>query len=363
MRTPIAFLLLLLAAACSDDPAGPPGGDTPSGAIVLNGVGAVGVTIVPDTGSTFTHIDITGPFDGAFMTVRGDSVLTATSVAAGDLLYVLDVGARTVRALQLPASSNPSGSAFLPGVSVSGTHEYAVALRNARTIARVTLPATGAAQVTQLSGAGRCPYDVAFAQGALWSADANLACESDYAPQGAGRLIRVPLTGTARDTIPLGAAVQSPTRVIVVGGFAYVLASGGAATPAAIAKVDLGTRSVVATLPFSQGAFGVNMSLGRDGVLYAIAANEFAPYTTRAYSVDPATLAFRGPFFGATSRRLLTLPGGGQAACAAASADAAGRVYCVENGETQATLRVFEANGAFVRSVAAGSLGFDISVR
>ncbi len=362
----LAFVFVLVVSlACNDGTSPVQRPAVEAGAIVLNGVGETGVTFVSDSGAPNSHIDFGGSFDGATFTVLDGTVLSTSSSLKGDQLYIADLSDGTLRRVQLPAASNPAGAAFLL-TGADGSRNFAVALRNSRSIARVQLRAGFSDNVTVIGNAGECPSDVFFAGNALWSVDANVRCASDFGVVGPGRLIRIPqlVSDLGRDTIELGASAVSPLRAFVVGNFAYVLSSGAFVAPAAVTKVDLTARSVIGTLLFPQGAFGATMALGADGLLYVTAAIGFNPYLPKVYAIDPATLTFQGPFSPAGSHRLLTTAGGGeQAKCDAATADSRGRIYCVDNGEVLAVLNVFAVNGTFVRSAPAGTLAFDVTVQ
>ena len=361
---PLSFVLVITI-ACSDGTRPVQLPQVETGAVVLNGVGQTGVTFVPDSGAPNSHIDFGAAFDGATFTVLDGVVLSTSSSLKGDQLYFADLANGTLRRVQMPAASNPAGAAFLLS-SADGAQNFAVALRNSSSVARVQLRAGVPGSVTLVGNAGVCPSDVFFAGNALWSVDANVMCTSDYTVVGPGRLIRIPqlVSDLGRDTIALGSAVISPLRAYVVGNFAYVLSSGAFVAPAAVVKVDLTARSVVATLVFPPGAFGATMALGANGNLYVTAATGFNPYLPKVYAIDPVTLTFQGPFAPTGSHRLLaTSAGGEQPKCDAATADARGRVYCIDNGEVLAVLIVFAADGTFVRSAPAGTLGFDVTVR
>lgn len=357
--------VLTVTFACSDGTRPVQRPEAEPGAVVLNGVGETGVTLVPDSGTSNSHIDFGASFDGATFTMLDGIVLSTSSSLKGDQLYVADLSNGSLRRVQMPAASNPAGAAFLLSGS-DGTQNFAVALRNSSSIARVQLRAGSPGGITLVGNAGLCPSDVFFASNALWSVDANVMCASDYSVVGPGRLIRIPqlVTDLGRDTIALGSDVISPLRAFVIGNFAYVLSSGAFVAPAAVVKVDLAARTVVATLVFPQGAFGATMALGANGILYVTAATGFNPYLPKMYAIDPATLTFQGPFALGGQHRLLTADGGGeQPKCDAATGNSGGRIYCVDNGEVLAVLHVFAADGTFVRSAPAGTLAFDVAVR
>jgi len=362
----LAFVsVLIVILACNDGTSPVQRPAIEPGAIVLNGVGQTGVTFVPDSGATNSHIDFGSSFDGATFTVLDGIVLSTSSSLRGDQLYVADLSDGTLQRVQLPAASNPAGAAFLL-TGADGARNFAVALRNSSSIARVQLRAGSSASVTLVGNAGLCPSDVFLASNALWSVDANVRCASDYGVVGPGRLIRIPQldSDVGRDTIALGAVAISPLRAFVIGNFAYVLSSGAFVAPAAVTRVDLAARTVTGSLVFPQGTFGATMALGANGLLYVTAAIGFSPYLPKVYVIDPSTLGFQGPFSLAGSHRLLTTAGGGeQGKCDAATGDSRGRIYCIDNGEVLAVLNVFGANGAFVRSAPAGTLAFDVTVQ
>lgn len=356
--------LLAIAAACDSDSTGP-GGDAPAGGIVvLNGFGQPGVTLLADTGTASTRIDFGDDFDGAVFNVANDTAVATSSSFGGDKLFVADLGAGTVETLQLPGGSNPAGAAF-----VSGEARFAVALRNTGQIALVRRTGTGTAALTLLDDAGLCPTDVVEFGGSLYSADANAACAAGtFASQGPARLIRVSRTGAEGDTIDLPGATGSSATVVVLGSFAYVAVSGEAdfsGTPTFVAsgtvtKVDLVTGQVAGSVRLPEGTYGAAMRAGADGKLY-LAAYTATDFQSRGiFVVTPSSLAMAGGAAGIPLRRT----GGALANCGAATADAAGNVYCVEDDESgNSTLLVFDASGDQVRAVPAGTGAVDVALR
>ncbi len=355
-----AFAALALC-ACNDSTGIPGLSGGRASVVVLNGVGETGVTLVPFDGASSAHIDFGAAFDGAVFTVQNDTVLSTSSSFGGDQLYVADLVARTLRRTQLPAGSNPAGAAFFPGGTAGAlARQVVVALRNTGQLAVVEL--TDPALVTTFDGAGTCPADVIFHNGEIWAVDENLACDSDFSTLGTGRLIRVPLDGSAADTIDLGPLSVSAQRAVVRSGVAFILSGGDfASTPGAVSRVDLTTQQVTATLPLPAGVFGVDLSLGKDGRLYVTAAG--TPFVPHVYIVDPATMAFVRPGPASDGHIVLVREDGSEASCFAATADAQGNIYCVDNGDVTATVLRFGPSGTFADSAAAGSLGFDIAIR
>ena len=360
-----AAALFLLAAACSDDPNAPRGA-LPDRVVVLNGVGQTGVTVVADTGTNrLIRFD---PFDGATFALERDSVLSTASSFSGDLLYIAALSSGAVQKVQMPSGSNPGGAAFLPAgtVGVSGA-SYAVALRNSGQVALVTR--VGTSFVTALIGdVGRCPYDVVMVSGVLYSVDANLDCATTYQSHGPVRLIRVTTTSAQRDTITFPGSVVGAPRAFSLGSVVLLFSagladfSGTVTVPAAVSRVDLNQRAQLQVAALPAGSFGFQARLA-NGVMYATAAAGFDAATLRVYALDAGTLAFTGPRATGTSRLALTKTDGTAAACAAATAGADGRFYCVVNSSATATVIVFDATGREVRSTGGGSVAFDIALR
>lgn len=358
-----AATALLTLAACSSDNVVVPGQGSDGRILVLNTFGQTGFTLVADTGASGVHLDLPDSYDGSVFDVRGDTAITAASKAGGDVLYVADIPRRLVTTVQLPGASNPAGAVFVPaGVAGAGAARYAVALRDSDAIALVPAVSGGGA-LTMVRGAGQCPYDVLFAGGLAWSLDSNQDCRGFYASLGPVRLIRVALDGAQRDTISLGDSVRGAARAFVVGSTAFIFASGDfGAWQASVTKVDLGTRQVVKTLRLPAGVYGTAMRLGLDGHLYATGSG-FAPYEPRVYSIETATLGFRGSRVAGGQMLDLRTTTGALARCDAATADAAGLVYCVGNGQVLSRLFVFSPGGAELRSVTTGTLAADIALR
>ena len=348
----------------STSPAGPAAAST---AVVLNTFGAPGITLVPLDSGASRHVDFGTAFNGAALSLERDTVLAASSAFSGDQLYLARAADAAPRIIQLPSGSNPS-TAHLLGADAGAAGDIIVTLRNTGQLARVRLTADSA-HTTLIDAVATCPFDAASRGGDVWVLDANLNCATDYSYVGPARLIRVPLAGGARDTILFSGAVVNGVRVFADGDFAYLLAAGCSsfltgcsAASATVAKVNLATRAVEHILFLPIGVFGTQLSVGRDGRLYVTASPE-SPYAPRVYVVDASTMTFVGPFAANGSERRLLKANGSAPACAAATGDAEGWIYCVENGSTAATLLVFREDGTFIRSADAGSTAADIVLR
>ena len=360
----IAGIALATLVAC-DDSTGPDRPPLAFGAIVLNTYGEPGITVTPEDSGASTHIDFGSSFDAAAFTLHEDTVLATSSKSGGDLLYIAELSAGSLRTVQLPAGSNPANVAVVPtNIPGADSGRYAVALRDSGAIAQVRLDPAGD-RVRVIANAGLCPTDVIFHGAGAWSVDANQTCFSDYTSQGPSRLVFVPLLQAGRDTIELAAAAVGAQRAFLIGDDAFIYASGDYfQTSASVSRVDLSSRQITGTLPFPAGVYGAAMRLGADGLLYVTAAEaSVTPYAPRVYTVDPETMTFQGPFLQGAQHRTLIKSDGSQAACAAATADQDGRIYCVENGNVLATLLVFNPDGSFVRSAPAGTLAADITLR
>lgn len=362
-RARAAMIVAMFAASgcSSDEILSGAGGD--ARVLVLNTFGQTGITLVADTGSAGTLLDLPDSFDGGVLAVRGDTALTAASRDGGDVLYVASISQRSVTGIQLPAASNPAGAAFIPaGIVGSGAARYAVALRDSAAIAIVT-PTVGGATITMARGAGRCPYDVTFSGVSAWSVDSNQDCLGSYASLGPVRLIRVSLNSAERDTLSLSNSARGAARAFAQGGLVYVFATGDFSSyPASVSTVDLASQRVIQTLVFPTGIYGTAVRLGEDGHLY-VTASGFSPYAPRAYSIATATLSFRGARVAGQNMLDLRESSGSLARCDAATARADGSVVCVSNGLLLARLLVFNTAGAEIRSVAAGSLAADVALR
>ena len=89
---------------------------------------------------------------------------------------------------------------------------------------------------------------------ATWVVDANANCKVNYAVQGDVRLIRIPNTGTTRDTIVLPGMRGSGAGAIIVNDIAYVSAGGEANLPA------LAHRARTARLALALRCAGVRLA-------------------------------------------------------------------------------------------------------
>ena len=364
-------VLAALALGC-DDSVRPDGFQNRIGAVVLNGVGETGVTIVPYDSRQVSRIGFPS-FDGDRFTLAGTLVLSTSSSFSGDQLYVADLAAGSLRRVQLPQGSNPAGAAAIGLVGGAASRQgFAVALRNTGSLACVDLQAASGDTVRLAGGAGLCPWDVIVHGCAAWSVDANQRCAGQFEVEGSARLIRVPVSGPERDTVELGDGAVSATRAFVAGDFAFVL-SGGCPpflagctdTPGAVTKVNLAARTVVSTRALPAGIYALAMRLGEDGRLYVTGAQElfgqgFAP---RVYAIDAGTMSFVRSLSATEPYVALFRTPGVLANCYAATADAQGRIYCVENGQTVSTLLVFDDDGQAVRAVPAGTPAFDVHLR
>jgi hypothetical protein len=355
-------LAVVLFAACADDPVSP-GAASPDRIVVLNGVGQTGVTIASDTGAArLLRFD---PFDGATMTVQRDTALSTASAFSGDLLYVAALKTGTVKKIQLPSGSNPAGAVLAPMGTTNGVTgaQFVVALRNTSRVAFVNSTPTTEV-ITIVANVGLCPYDVVVVANTIYSVDANLECATTFQSKGPVRLIRVDAT----DTTTLTAASAGAPRAFAMGDIALVFtagatdATGTVIVPAALSRVNPVTKQVLKTVSLPAGEFGFQGRLGENGVFYVTAAAGFAA-PMHTYAFDATTLTAVGPFASGKTYLALTRASGAEAACVATTADKDGKVYCIENSVTAATLVVFDATGRETRSSAVGSPAFDVTLR
>lgn len=370
VRTVSLVFALGALAACGEDGIGNPQPSPPQGIVVLDGFVQPGLTLLADTGSASTKVTF-GPateFDAGGFTMERDTVLAVSSRAAGDLLYIADVRAGTVRRVQMPARSNPGKARLLRGSN--GATLIGVALRDSGSVALVSISGTAAPVITRITGVGLCPTDVFQFDGATWVVDANSACRSNYAVQGDARLIRIPATGTSRDTITLPGTRSSGVGALVVGDIAYVSAGGDAdfgsfpytlRTSGSITKVDLRNRRVLAQRTMPAGSYGASTKLGGDGFLYVSlyeSLSQFANRTVKLRTDDLSTVGTGSPFLSLTTAAGTNVP------CSSTVADALGRVHCLVSGAASATsLVVFNPAGVEIRRVAAGQGGVDLALR
>jgi hypothetical protein len=209
--------LLTALVACGDDGINNTTPQPPRGIIVLDGFIQPGLTFLGDTGSASSKLTLgpTTEFDAGGFTLLRDTVLTVSSRGAGDLLYVTDVRTSTTRRIQLPTRSNPSRARLLAGTG--GQTLIGAALRDSASIALLSFSGAGTPTSTRIANAGTCPTDLFQFDNATWIVDANANCKVNYAVQGDVRLIRVPNTGTTRDTILLPGLRGSGASALVDG--------------------------------------------------------------------------------------------------------------------------------------------------
>jgi hypothetical protein len=365
-----ALAAVSLTTACGNDSptAAPPG--PPKGIVVLDGFIQPGYTMVGDTGTATTKVNLgsTTEFDAGGFSLLRDTLLAVSSRGAGDLLYITDVKTSTVRRVQLPSKSNPVRARLFTGSG--GATLIAAALRDSGSIALVTI-AGGNATSTRIANAGACPTDV-FKYGTdTWIVDANANCKVNYAVQGDVRLIRVPGTGTTRDTLVLTGLRGSSASAIVQGDVAYVSAGGDASfasfpytliASGAIAKVDLKNRRALLTKAMPTSTYGAGVKLGLDGFLYASLYENLSTFTNRVIKLRTDDLSFVSN--GTTTWLNLTNSTGAAVTCGSAMADALGRLHCIANGTGSVTsLVVFNAGYVETRRVTAGQGGVDMALR
>ncbi len=343
----------------------------PRGIVVLDGFIQPGFTFLGDTGTASTKLPLapSTEFDAGGFTLQNDTLLAVSSRGAGDLLYITDVRTNTFRRLQLPARSNPSRARLFRGSN--GQALIAAALRDSGTVALVAVAGSAAPTITRLPNAGLCPTDMFQYDNATWVVDANANCRTNYAVQGDVRLIRIPNTGSTRDTLVLAGVRGSGASAIVSGDVAYVSAGGDASFAAfpytllasgAVARIDLRNRRVQLTRPMPTATYGAGTKLGLDGFLYVSLYENLSTFTSRVLKLRADDLSFVSN--GATSWLDLKTAAGASVACGSAQADQLGRVHCIANGAGSATsLIVFSPGFVETRRVPAGQGGVDMALR
>lgn len=371
-----AFVALAVtAAACGNDGMLNSTPQPPRGIVVLDGFIQPGLTLLADSGSSTSRIVFGAPteFDAGGFTIERDTVLATSSRAAGDLLYIADITTGTMRRLQLPIRSNPAKARLFKGSN--GAALIGVALRDSSSVALVSVSGASAPSITRIANAGQCPTDVFQYDNATWVVDANANCRLAYTVLGDVRLIRIPTTGTARDTIVLTGVRGSGAAAVIVNDVAYVSAGGDASFTSfpytlvksgALARVDLKNRKVMQTRAMPFGTYGGSTKLGLDGFLYVSLYQDLAAFEGRVLKLRQDDLGFVSgvPAVGVSSWLTLTSRTGAAVTCGSAEADALGRLHCIANGAASATsLIVFDINGHEVRRVAAGQGGVDLALR
>lgn len=367
----MALLGVVALGACGDDTPLVVAPQPPRGIIVLDGFIQPGYTFLGDTGTASTRLPLAPAteFDAGGFTLQNDTLLAVSSRGAGDLLYITDVRTNTFRRVQLPTRSNPSRARLLRGSN--GQALIAAALRDSSAIALVAVAGSASPTVTRLTNAGLCPTDVFQYDNATWVVDANANCRTNYAVQGDVRLIRIPASGTTRDTLVLTGVRGSGASAVVNGDVAYISAGGDASFAAfpytllasgAIARVDLRTRRVQLTRPMPTGTYGATTKLGLDGFLYVSLFQDLSSFTGRVVKVRADDLSFVAN--GATPWLDLRNATGAAVACGSAQADQLGRVHCIANGTGSVTsLIVFSPTYLETRRVLAGQGGVDMALR
>lgn len=367
----IPLLAVVALAACGSDLPLAVTPQPPRGIVVLDGFIQPGFTFLGDTGTAGTKLPLapSTEFDAGGFTIQNDTLLAVSSRGAGDLLYITDVRSNTFRRLQLPTRSNPSRARLFRGSN--GQALIAAALRDSGAVALVAVSGSAAPTITRLSNAGLCPTDMFQYDNATWVVDANANCRTNYAVQGDVRLIRIPNTGTTRDTLVLAGVRGSGASAVVSGDVAYVSAGGDASFAAfpytllasgAVAKVDLRNRRVQLTKPMPTATYGAGTKLGLDGFLYVSLYENLSTFTSRVLKLRADDLSFVSN--GTASWLDLKTAAGATVACGSAQADQLGRVHCIANGAGSATsLIVFSPGFVETRRVPAGQGGVDMALR
>ncbi|AMW04799.1 hypothetical protein GEMMAAP_08045 [Gemmatimonas phototrophica] len=364
-------LTTALVGACGSDNPTTTTPQPPRGILVLDGFIQPGLTFLGDTGTASTKLAL-GPsteFDAGGFTLERDTVLAVSSRGAGDLLYITDVRASTFRRLQLPPRSNPSRARLFRGSN--GQSLIAAALRDSSAIALVAVTGAGTPAITRIPNAGLCPTDMFQYDNATWVVDANANCKANYAVQGDVRLIRIPNTGTTRDTINVTGMRGSGASALVIGDVAYLSAGGDASfasfpytllATGSVARIDLRNRRVQLTRQMPAGSYGAGTKLGLDGFLYVSLYENLSAFAGRILKVRADDLSFVTN--GATPFLDLKSAAGAAVNCGSGQADAFGRLHCIQNGTGSVTsLVVFSPAFQEVRRVLAGQGGVDMALR
>lgn len=341
------------------------------GIVVLDGFIQPGLTLVADSGSSTSRIAF-GPgteFDGGGFSMQNDTVLAVSSRAAGDLLYIADLKSGTMRRLQMPTQSNPGSARLLQGAN--GRSLIAVALRDSSTIAMVSVTGNGAPTISRIANAGLCPTDVFQYGNATWVVDANTNCNSDYSIVGDVRLIRIPSTGTTRDTITIPGMRGSSASAIVDGPVAYISSAGVAdfstfpytlVASGRVAKIGLSVKTVLSQVTMPAQSYGAGTKFGADGFLYVSLYENLSTFSDRIIKLNPNGLTVQS----STSSPFMALRNAANEdmTCGSGVADALGRLHCLVNGTGSATsVVVFNTTGQEIRRVRAGQGGVDMALR
>lgn len=364
-----------LLAACGDDGALNSTPQPAKGIVVMDGFIQPGLTLLADSGSSSSRVNFgsSTEFDAGGFTMERDTVLATSSRAAGDLLYITDVKTGTMRRLQLPAKSNPSRARLFKGSS--GVALIGVALRDSNAIALVSVSGANAPTITRIANAGNCPTDAFQYDNATWVVDANANCKVNYAVQGDVRLIRIPNTGTTRDTIVIPGMRGSGAGAIVINDVAYVSAGGDAnfasfpytlVSTGSLARIDLKNKRMLQLRTMPAGTYGGSAKLGLDNFIYVSLYEDLTNFKSRIIKIRTDDLGFVSgvPATATTSFLKLTSTAGADVTCGSGQADALGRLHCIANGAASATsLIVFNPSGAEVRRVPAGQGGVDLALR
>jgi hypothetical protein len=362
---------VMVLAACGTDVAVDPPASPPKGIVVLDGYIQPGLTLLADTGKASSRVALGDPttFDASGFTMANDTVLAVSSRGAGDLLYIADLRTGTTRKIQMPVGSNPGNARLLKGTG--GQSLIGVALRDSGSVSLVSVAGTATATSTRITNAGICPTDVFQYDNATWVVDANANCRTTYTLRGDVRLIRIPNTGTTRDTIILTGARGSGASAIVQGGVAYIAAGGDAnfasfpyavLTSGSITMVDLAAKRVVRQRMMPAGSYGAGARWGANNFLYVSLYEDLSNFTDRIILLNPADLSIITT--ATTPWMTLTAANGDPMTCGNGVADALSRLHCLVSGAGSATsLVVFNAAGKEIRRVAAGQGGVDLALR
>lgn len=338
------------------------------GTVVLNGFGAQGMTLVPDTGTATSFLSLPATFDGAGLRIARDTALTTSSKGGGDQLYVVDLATGAKKAIQMPAASNPGGATLVQG---QATAAIAVALRDSQAVAFITNVGAATPTVTVRRNVGTCPVDVVQFDVELYVLDANQNCRTDFSIVGPSRLLRLRFANTVIDTIPLGTTTFAATGMAVGGSSLYIGAfgnvnfgTGAVVNPGVLVKFDMDLRRIAASAVMPQNSFGTIPAPGRDGNVYAFVYDDATNFRGRVVRLDSTALSNVAPFISGTSFARLLAPDSTVANCAAIAVDTRGRLYCPVVGAAGAsTMYVYNSNYLLIRTLNVGQGAVAVQAR
>ncbi|MCL7972314.1 MAG: hypothetical protein M8866_09560 [marine benthic group bacterium] len=355
-------MAVLAVCACADSATEPPP-PAATDLLVLNSTGQTlaGFSVGEGLSESGAPVDLGAGFDGSAFDASNAHVVTTVSSFGGSRVVFVDLESRDVLTSSFPEPesdlANPSAASF------DGSGTAWVGGRGSDAIYRVR---PGDLQAERIAGSvGSFIERVVPIGERLYAVDANIDDEGGtYAPLGPGRVVVLSRSGEEERVIDLPPAVFNPTDAVAAGGRLIVLAAGSLdpetfmpVGDGALVVLDSETGATISSQ--SLAANGVELELGRDGLVYLTTTVDFSALSVLVF--DPAAGAFvRGP----GDPVLVRGADGARVDCWVATGLADGRIVCATFSFAEAgRLVLFGSDGQFIDEVPSGFGSTDVVLR